>query len=552
MTRTDSRFVEVTQSGISTLAVVSGRDVSSVPPGAPATAPAETVLTFAQHVTPTDVVYHHGGVAPALPIQLLFWGDFWNRGGAQQRSDLEAKIQELLAGPFTSRLDQYWVAPPTYRGSLTVTKPGPPTDPFDGSDVRTLVWALIDDSKFPEPDDDGGYIGYMVFMPPGTTPSDPEGPSGAHTYQLDWPFDAPFPLLPVFDLDWIIGAWIKYSQNADDMAQWFTHELVELITDPLDDGWYNETLGHKHGEIADLCQPGGNDQTAWVGNVRVGAYWSARDQACVIPTHPFSARLDGTISVKEVKDDASGETPPGSMRRALCAFLPACCMDGPYKWTRRQHIEDADLTASASGYRAPAFAWMVAGQPLSGSGSATITATVTRESMSGPDTQSESVTLQYKINNNQLTLSNDSVVGNFDVIVTATVNDAQIVGAQGDARQATVAVPFIGSEFVWPQNYLDDLKRCQKAADEFWKQTHPGVAGHPGPPPIPDPWGGREEREKLVALPAWVSEEQRRAAKVAVAWGHGMAEHEPEAANELQQMLLGTIGIPTTAPREPG
>jgi hypothetical protein len=79
-----------------------------------------------------------------------------------------------------------------------VTTPSPPAS-FDDGDVHDVIWALIDDNHFPEPDDPGGRNIYCAFMPPGTAYG-PGGARGAHSVANHFDFPA--------DVDHAWVAWI--------------------------------------------------------------------------------------------------------------------------------------------------------------------------------------------------------------------------------------------------------------------------------------------------------------------------------------------------------
>jgi hypothetical protein len=518
------------------VSLVAGRQVSSEPPGVPPTAPTQTLLRFDQHKTPTDLTFHGGAIAPALPIQLLFWGEFWRSLGAQQRSDIEARAQELLAGPYTSALDQYGITRPFYRGSLIVLSPAPPTDPFDGGDINSMIWDLINTGVFPEPDEPGGRNGYFVMMPPATSMKNPGG--GAHTSRFHYEFPA--------DVDWVWAGWSNYNQSVDTMTATFSHELVELLTDPEMDGWYNDTLDHNEGEIADLCQPGGNWETAFVGDVNVMAYWSARDQACVIPTHTLRVRVDGLISVDDTRPDGEGDQEyPFGQNRPLCALLPACCFKGPYHWRRTQVLETATLEATTSGYHAPTLVWAVNDQNVSGQGKISVSVDVTRDTPTGPVTANETFDLSYAVADKYVQLGNDSVVGNFDIVVSATSDEpTSPAGATGGSRTAAVVVPFRGSEFTWDDGFQRDQEACRKESDALWVATHKATEEHPGPI---DPGPLRQEDRAIMAsLGAWVSEDAWRAARMTLAHAASIEAKEPEAAAGLRRSLLGSLGVAPT------
>ena len=149
---------------------------------------------------------------------------------------------------------------------MVVTSPGPPSTYNDGN-IEDLTWALIDDSKFPEPDEPGGRILYMVFMPPGTTYG-PGGIRGKHVVASNFDFPA--------DTD---NAWVGFvvaSNLLSTILSTFTHELAEMCTDPESDAW--TVTGNQ--EIGDVC----NAVDGTLNGVNVESYWSGTDNACLIPT----------------------------------------------------------------------------------------------------------------------------------------------------------------------------------------------------------------------------------------------------------------------------
>ena len=165
-----------------------------------------------------------------------------------------------------SALRQYGVRRCNLGGSMVVTSPGPPSTYNDGN-IEDLTWALIDDSKFPEPDEPGGRILYMVFMPPGTTYG-PGGIRGKHVVASNFDFPA--------DTD---NAWVGFvvaSNLLSTILSTFTHELAEMCTDPESDAW--TVTGNQ--EIGDVC----NAVDGTLNGVNVESYWSGTDNACLIPT----------------------------------------------------------------------------------------------------------------------------------------------------------------------------------------------------------------------------------------------------------------------------
>src|SRR4029077_14395098 len=118
--------------------------------------------------TDTNVTFHGGTTAGGVTVQLIFWGASWNGSDAGFCNQLIDAAMNQIDGPFCSAVGQYGLARPTLGGSLIVLSPGPPST-FDDGNVGDIVWNLIDNNNFPEPDDSGGRNYYCVFMPPGTT-----------------------------------------------------------------------------------------------------------------------------------------------------------------------------------------------------------------------------------------------------------------------------------------------------------------------------------------------------------------------------------------------
>lgn len=226
------------------------------------------------------VSYHGGPGGSALPIEALFWGDWWNSPeGIERRSLIIDRLQSVIASNYFSELDQYGIAPPHWRGSKIVTRPAAPSafnSPDDYSVVPDLIDDLIDDDVFPDPEDE--QIAHIVFMPKGFKEN--TGENGAHTFDYNYTFP--------FDRDYYFVAWVRWfddlpgeRESREDVIRTATHELVEVFTDPELDAWYNDPANG--GEIADLAVSGRTKQTAFVNGAKVQAYWSNRHGAPVIP-----------------------------------------------------------------------------------------------------------------------------------------------------------------------------------------------------------------------------------------------------------------------------
>jgi hypothetical protein len=223
-------------------------------------------------IIPRPIVLSNGGgaIASGNPVQLIFWGSAWDQASTSpSAATIVAAVQRILKSPYLSGLRQYGIGRCPFGGALVATSPDPPPS-FDDGNVQDLIWALIDDSHFPEPDDPGGRNIYSVFMPPGTSYS-PGGARGAHSVAND--FDLPA------DVDHAWVAWIG-TNTLDQTLSTFTHELVEICTDPEFDAWTVNGQPAGLNEIGDVC----NLVDGPLNDLTVESYWSAYDNACLIPT----------------------------------------------------------------------------------------------------------------------------------------------------------------------------------------------------------------------------------------------------------------------------
>ena len=93
--------------------------------------------------------------------------------------DVARAVQAIVASPYLSEMDQYGFRQIEGIGFGLVTS-NPPAGAYTDSDVKDMVWGLIDGGHFPEPDDPGGRIIYMVLPHAGTAYSSDTPAAGAH------------------------------------------------------------------------------------------------------------------------------------------------------------------------------------------------------------------------------------------------------------------------------------------------------------------------------------------------------------------------------------
>jgi hypothetical protein len=280
----------------------------------------------------TDSVSYQGGAVLANPnIELVFWGSAWQTVSPSP-NDIVAAMGKIVASTYLDGLAQYGFQSAQIRGAFVDTNDPPST--FSISDVGNEVWNLIDTGSFPDTDDPGGGILYLVFMPPGADPAD--GFPGEHEDYASGDFG---------DND---RAWIAYSifpaGGLEAITHTMTHELVESITDP-------NPLSGPRGWLMDRTFPGGNeigDACAAIRDnldgVTVSPYWSQAQQACVLPFPPpptvtnvtpnAGSNAGGTVVVSGTNFDAIGGstqfffgTAPAT--QVSCSSANACSMSYP-------------------------------------------------------------------------------------------------------------------------------------------------------------------------------------------------------------------------------
>ena len=204
----------------------------------------------------------------AAKVQLVFWGDEWLSTPPPSPSieEVLADIEGIVASPYLDAVRQYGVVPfqGTFAslGDVYIEHRSVPNYEFTTVDVNYEAWLLMTSG----PIDDSSTTIVCLIMPPGATPN--ESRSGEHDRSLQ----------P--NLRWVPTIWIKFSSR-EQMSRTFSHELVETITDPEGDGIQVEPTGYfDWHEVGDVCK----GLVGQLGGVNVQSYWSAKDNACVIPT----------------------------------------------------------------------------------------------------------------------------------------------------------------------------------------------------------------------------------------------------------------------------
>ncbi len=222
--------------------------------------------------------YQGGTFVQSVSLELVFWGSEWQTLTSPSSGDIVGAVKKMVQSPYFMGLTQYGFQDIHVRGATTLLSDPPST--FDFSDVGNQAWDRIDGGTFPHPDDEA--VVYMFFMPKSASFND-ANVRGSHGAPSD--FDPPFDL----DRAWV--GWSSYG-SLDYVTDVFSHELVEMITDPepSSEAWVITRNLNGGNEFGDAC----NNTVDYLDDVMVQAYWSQAQHACTIPFGP-APTLTGLI-----------------------------------------------------------------------------------------------------------------------------------------------------------------------------------------------------------------------------------------------------------------
>lgn len=307
--------------------------------------------TIYVYPTPPGVQVSRGGgaIIVSAPLKVIFWGHGWTLDSTTPSMvEVMAAIRAIVASPYLEELSQYGFRQIDSIDFYQVLA-DPPGPSYTGSDVEAMVWGAIDAGAFPEPDESGGRNIYMVFTHAGTSYANKDiDAAGAHADPSDYDFP--------FDIDYAWVGWVDFGTTLDEITSVFTHELVEMISDPEPEspGWITNQPSPLS-EIGDICHL----QNGPVGDYAAAAYYSARLGKCVVP----STGLRRHIQLTE-KDQQVGQILV--TRGQTAADGRSDCLKGTYHWTLFSQTRRAVISADVSSYAHHELTWTVNGKRIFG------------------------------------------------------------------------------------------------------------------------------------------------------------------------------------------
>ena len=475
--------------------------------------------------TGTDSAHDAGGGAVgAADLEILFWGDYWRTATGPSTADVMSAMGAIVASPYLSALNQYGFSSLRLRGGTLVSSPGPPGGTFSADDVRNMVWALIDDDVFPEPDDGGGVIVYLVVAPAGTMYND-TGARGAHTSAHD---------TDLFDGD---DAWVGWTNwgDLDFITDVLSHELIEALTDPLPgtrDAWLLGRSLNGGFELGDSC----NNTVDRLDGLLVQAYWSEQDHACVIPWHRYTCVLDSGSTVLDTTTIATGVS---------VANTGPCQPPAPYRWWLQAHHQRDEYRLTTSGYANATYTWTLAGAAVTGTGTLNVSLDSTHPTASSDNRATRMVNIGYEVSGATLVVTNDPADGDYSYDVVGVAAESP-KGSKRTTRTMDASGWIDGQTLLWEDAYYNARDACKAKMKAYGTRMVEHIVreidkGDPAPP-----W--------VDLLPAGLRGDDRRIVQELEHLAHYVERQDPALAQGLHEVssIYITNGIVRDGPTRGG
>ena len=379
-----------------------------------------------------------------------------------------------------------------------------------------MVWALISDNVYPEPDDEARI--FMVFTPPSTLYAKAATADAAHDYD-----DEPDLLSP--DIIWV--GWVDYGP-LDQITGAFSHELVETISDPEpSSGWTVSGSTASPSEIGDVC-----NQRGMVNGYQVKAYYSERLKACVIPSPPMARNVSVSPNIK-------GTGPRRLLGRGRTeTTLKSRCYSGTYGWYTVVAPLRVTVVATPQNYDIPIYSWSVSGQAYTGG-----IQTITVDSNPNLDplhlitnVPSVKVALTVSGGGNSIAIDVPASAPGLTLDITCSVSEWNVPDGYGLTRSDEVVSDVAGTIRVMDQRFQDDFEKCVQEAKAFARLLYkekviPQI--DPGDPP--PPW----VEHQLKSVSQELKDEQAEAEFLA----HFIDTIDPELAERLRGLSRAVVGV---------
>ena len=401
---------------------------------------------------PTDSISFQGGEQISnIGVVPIFYGSAWLNSNPSVNKVITG-IKGLMASSYLSRMNQYGLSSVTINQPVLLTNVNPSAT-HNSDEIGDIIWNLIDDNVFPEPDDAGGRNIYVVFYPQGTRVSDISA-CGWHSYYSDYDFP--------FDVDYAWVAAIEFpegnagntpEQKLGNIIRIFSHELLETITDPEpdgDEGWLMNRNLNGGNEIGDAC----NNTVDFVNGIMAQAYWSEKHKACILP------KPRAFVSISTYQQNISTQI----ISTGVAHFNKIFCLSGDFKWTKTFIGVQTILTANFNrNFKNPQYVWTL---PQIQFRSATLTdgfngtvflrSDTWAEDTNGTTNSNQVFPVNIVVNKDVLTVVSNNISNQFTFLLDYSLRASQ--GAYTATTSGTIEI--INEEILFEDAYYKALERC--------------------------------------------------------------------------------------------
>jgi hypothetical protein len=242
-----------------------------------------------------------GLVLTSVEVIAIFWGKYWSQTSPPPSPTSDTYYQAftgIVTGPYMKGLRQYrGVGPGTMLGKF-INDTSDPNNGYSDSDVVDMLTKFLDNNSSVPVPTSGHQRFYAVVTPPGLNDNEALGKHVNFTYKGVKAYYC-----------WINSEGGLTDSSSDGVVNTFSHELAEACTDPdgngiLVNGKKADGTPVNNDEIGDTC----NNEFAIVEmngvHCNVQCYWSAADQACILPLGSLSFLINKNSFGKDEVQEA--------------------------------------------------------------------------------------------------------------------------------------------------------------------------------------------------------------------------------------------------------
>ena len=304
---------------------LTGRPLTITQPKAGKAAKTGDVLQSPDY-TVTSTTDGGGLVLTNVEVAAIFWGSYWSSTSPAPSPNPDTYYQAftgLVTGPYLTGLRQYrGVGPGTMLGQFINDAAPDPVNGYTDADVVTMLTTFFTNNPSVPAPTAGHRRFYAVVTPPGINNS-LSGDIGQHqtfTYNGVTAYYA-----------WVDSAGGLTDNTSDGVVNIFSHELAEACSDPDGAGIHvngTDSSGNtiSNDEVGDTC----NNEFAIVDmngvTCNVQCYWSAADNACILPLGRLSFLVNKNTFGKDEVGEAVKQT-GGVFRNAFWLALEDYSID---------------------------------------------------------------------------------------------------------------------------------------------------------------------------------------------------------------------------------